>query len=473
MIGYEGQLDSIQTGDAEIARAPFLDFGDWYLERMIMMEYRGQTDVMKSFDIYPDVGVSATSLMGFINSSIATPDQPPSVSCKTGNCTWSQFSTVGICSRCADVSEYIVPEHKLGFPSENPFTSSHGSDATFVANYTSYVLPYYAGRRLLLEFVDGYIGNAPDSGGRIPRVDVVAVYRPNETYSFKDSGTLLASFGILSVDQAYWDNKTTWRDAKITATECALEFCGQVYQASSDGGTFEEKLVSTNFKRVESSYRPTSSDAESIRGGIEEDFGNSLGYDQQVSYSSTSDKKMVLAIERSPLEISLANDTGVAPDVQRTFNISQRSILGMSYFFTQNSTLDSIVYSLSDSTNLPTTFQAAARLLTNHFREINNDPARGATEQWLIYIRVTWMYFGFPVAILVAGLIFSLGTIYESHRLRLEKMKSDALAMLLHGLDSDTREILRAEKAEGSSIHDNVIVRLEQDKNGLNLRSGD
>ena len=102
---------------------------------------------------------------------------------------------------------------------------------------------------------------------------------------------------------------------------------------------------------------------------------------------------------------------------------------------------------------------------------MNNDVVMGDTQQWVIYIKVRWVFLIFPVVTLVCGVIFSFGIAYDTHKQKLEKMKSGTLAVMLHGFDGDTRELLRAEKKDGNPTG-NVIVQLEDGKLGLSLRSG-
>jgi hypothetical protein len=304
--------------------------------------------------------------------------------------------------------------------------------------------------------------------GRVPRVDLVPVYWPNETYSFQDSGMLLASFGILGVEQGYWDDKIKWQDAKITDLECALEFCGQVYQSVCEQGTLQETLTTTDFDRVASSFEPPSTQAQSIMDGMNDDFGHSLAYLGQKAYFYTSS---TIVVNRTDSQLSLSNTVSVLDSVHKTFNITQKAITTISSFLTENSTLQGITYSLSDSINLSATFETAARMLSNRFRDIDGSVASGTTQQGEIYTHVAWVYFYVPAAILGFGVIFSLGVAFQSYHQKMENMKSNTMETLLHGLDSDTRELLKAEK-KGGIERKKVIVRLHDERNGFNLRSG-
>ena len=68
------------------------------------------------------------------------------------------------------------------------------------------------------------------------------------------------------------------------------------------------------------------------------------------------------------------------------------------------------------------------------------------------------------------GLVFSLRSALESHRKRLGDLKTDLLAVLLHGLDHDTRNVMRERKRQGLSP-EGLYVRLKDGKGGLHLRA--
>jgi hypothetical protein len=69
---------------------------------------------------------------------------------------------------------------------------------------------------------------------------------PENTITFKDMQTLIASFGIMSASQDFKEKRVLWSRARVTAHECALYFCANIYQSSVTNGALQETLVESH-----------------------------------------------------------------------------------------------------------------------------------------------------------------------------------------------------------------------------------
>ncbi|KAI1411330.1 hypothetical protein F5Y13DRAFT_200940 [Hypoxylon sp. FL1857] len=446
VILYEGRNDTSSISDSRIPKARGLDVGEWSKQTTITTDYYGSTDVLSYYRIYPDVGMSMTSIFGFVNTSTTSPSQPPLVYCRTGNCTWHTYSSVGICSRCSDISEHLVKEKRIGIPDESVFS----------VYYTTYAIPYSATRRALLQNTDGFIaesGCPPRS-----RVGLSAVFRPNETYRFQDSDTLLASFALTAIE-----------DATARATECALEFCGRAYEAKMYDGQVNESPVVQSTLKTANSFRPIRDIPQDIMDKVEGDFGNSLAGLDLIGFRPEITSGIESVLERTDLQIRFPDATKLPGDVQQEFNITQKSIVTMMDFLSTNSTLEYITYALSNSTNTTTTFEIAAHLISNRARETDGSMASGPSEQWVIYICVRWNYLWFPVIVVVAGYVFIIVVILDFFGL--EVMKSDLLPSLLFGPDAETRTLLRNERSQGRKCEEMMLAMWDEDADGTALRT--
>ncbi|KAI1752768.1 hypothetical protein F4782DRAFT_546401 [Xylaria castorea] len=430
VIQYDGKLVSTGFDDSSILTSQKLNVGDWHYENGAeVVDYYGSDDVYQEYRLYPDIGISATLLIAVVNSSASSSTQPPSISCRTGNCTWPLYTSLGIFNK----------EQSLGMPDESVFSSCHDSSFTFTKNYTSYVVPYPGGRRVILQNFDGYVDDAECE--LRSRVGLSAAFQPSDTYSFKKSQTLLASFALLELSTDYWNNETPIEKATPKATECALEFCALAYETQMKNGLPTESIVSKSTARVNNSYS-RSGNLTMLNGVIPR-------YDLQVTLSDDTDPKT------SP----------------RIFNVTQKSIVTMASNLYQNATLESITYAISNTTNVTQTFDNAARLLTYRMREIDGSKALGVSEQWVVFIHVRWEFIIFPVIALISGYIFAIGAVIDSNRLELKTMKSDTIASLLWGLDSGTRQYLRFEEQQYNSYSDKFMVKLTTEVDGLQLRA--
>ncbi|KAI1074380.1 hypothetical protein F5B20DRAFT_596088 [Whalleya microplaca] len=454
VITYDGRLDTTGKSDSTIARATGLDIGDWTPENTIIDSVDPQ-HVLRYYHTYPDIGISTTSIFGFVNTSTTSPSQPPLISCRTGNCTWPMYSSF----------EHITRTQDFGMPDQNDLSTCNSMSFTINNNYTTYSIPYTPTHSPIIQNFNGLSNQSVcflES-----RIGLSAVFRPNETYSFKDSKALLASFAVLELPPSYWNNEVAIEDATPQATECAFEYCGRVFTTEMRDGYVNESTVLTSTLVANDSFKPTAEYAQNAVDTIDNDFENYLAPFDLEAYQSFD---IMAVIDRTDLQIELPEATNFPEDLQRVFNVTQKSIATTMIFLAKSSTLDSITYAISNSTNITATFEAAAHLISDRMREIDGQMAYGDSEQWVIHICVRWKYIVFPGVVLVAGYIFTIGAIVESYILGLETIKDDLLATLVCGLDTDTRASLREEKWRDGKCADKR-AKLEDEADGLVLRS--
>ncbi|KAF4467831.1 zinc-binding oxidoreductase [Fusarium albosuccineum] len=281
---------------------------------------------------------------------------------------------------------------------------------------------------------------------------VLAVsFRPEETYSFQDWDTLLASFVVLHAQDEYWTNQILWEEASVQATECALRYCVQAYQPIMKSGKVTEGGISVSFKRVPSSWQldPIFEGNEIDRkhrlllNDLDAGFGNSL---------ARLNESECWMLPRYDLQLQLVEkNTSLPEDVQSTFNITHKSIATMMESL-DSKAVASINRALSNSSNITAAFDAAARLMSFRIREIDNNPVEGFANDWVIYVRVRWPLITAPVAICIAVIVFAGRVIIESRRVSLEALKSDPMQLLLHGFDSASRDQLRENRNRGQKV---------------------
>jgi hypothetical protein len=204
--------------------------------------------------------------------------------------------------------------------------------------------------------------------------------------------------------------------------------------------------------------------AKSWQDTIDKDFGTSLVLSDLNTF------------ERTDLQLTLPGNASFPtspqyPDVavQRTLNITQRSIETMMFFLRDGSTISYISAALANSNNMTATFESAAWTATNRMREMDTGPLPGSVQQWTVYINVRWQFLILSELIFVATFIFAWVTRQNSRRLKLDALKDDLLEVLIHGLDSDTRNWLREQTDQ--KLWAETVVRLEGDGERVELRS--
>ncbi|KAL2682882.1 hypothetical protein Neosp_007340 [[Neocosmospora] mangrovei] len=273
--------------------------------------------------------------------------------------------------------------------------------------------------------------------------------------------TLLASFTVMHTQEEYWSNKVEWNDAKVYATECALQYCIQVYKPTMASGKIDEGLIPVHFERVSSSWQSDETDPLALEA-IDRTIGTSLaGLDLNKCLVPRSDLQLRL----------LDQDNLLPPHVQRTFNITQRSIMTMM----SSLEFEAIIFinrALSNSTNITATFNNVARVMSYQMRDINGSTVQGYTQEWVIYIRVRWSLIFGPVVVLLATVLFFVRVVMESRGIDLETFKSEPLEMLLYGFDAKSRDHLRVTRKAGQNV-EGKMIQLEEAAEGPELRLKD
>ncbi|ENH71564.1 hypothetical protein FOC1_g10007802 [Fusarium oxysporum f. sp. cubense race 1] len=60
-----------------------------------------------SRNIQEDMGMKAAMWNGF-SPFTARQNLKPAFACATGNCTWANFTSIAVCSKCRDISGYVT-----------------------------------------------------------------------------------------------------------------------------------------------------------------------------------------------------------------------------------------------------------------------------------------------------------------------------------------------------------------------------
>jgi len=296
-----------------------------------------------------------------------------------------------------------------------------------------------------------------------------------QTLKHSDVQTLMMNFKIIRAADDWVKSKVPWESSHPVATECALYFCSNIYQASSKNGLVEENVIGSWAVRDPDSHKIY----ESLGSLTSEDerYLDSIGYDP---YNPTMD------FPRHDLRLLIPPQQagGFSSMAAQEVNISHallRSTIDYLHVFTSyapkfgddpppsliafpDRDAPSIVDALWNSTNLITTFENVARSLTNQIRNTSPDRLEGVTQRWVTHVRVDWAYMAFPVAMLSIGILYVILVIIESARLKIPVWKESALPTLTHGFDNETQRLLRERAHYKGDKKINTSVRYDLDE---------
>ncbi|TGJ79697.1 hypothetical protein E0Z10_g9068 [Xylaria hypoxylon] len=315
------------------------------------------------------------------------------------------------------------------------------------------------------------IGGEPSSGCMIGTEHAY----PEATLSYKGLGTMLYSVQIIRSDKTFEEGATTWPQTKVTATECALQFCVNAYNTVVDNGRLSESVTASWSTLDPASYQPY---------GISEDeivYWNNQGRDTFIYAPDYL---------RTDLEIFIPEDDRANYNISgdRRFGLTQNAIqeLGQAFHdhaewqnhFEYPQTVgtkanrEEILYR---SENLTATFQSVAESITSFLRDNSNLTQDGLAQEWSIYAQVNWPLLMAPLLTNLLGLLFCALCMLQTRNLKLDPWKTDMIATLAHSLDMKTRDQLRDASLRGSlsKMAGDVNVRFVDGVDGLEMRKAD
>ena len=382
----------------------------------------------------PKMGtVIANTIVGNNNMNPSAPS-----SCGTSNCTWGQYSSLGVCTQCKDISsfvKYICKNYTLiSFTSGAP--TNYGCGYTLNGTMlTGTYLNTYLSRRavtLTLQAVDVPSNISSDRGPF------------NSSIAFKDFVYPIFDFYIA---YAPGGKAAVLRNDTPVAMECVFHWCAKSYRASYFEGALNETIVDTfanqSAKEISSS--------EILAGippiVITPPFGSTTF---SVSNGTTEGLKHTLSLSLSHRSTKTDDNLNTTDSFLGIYNVT----MVPPYDF--NAYLDSIATSM-----------------TNHLRTTirGTEPVIGPAWGTQTFVRIRWVWISLPVFLLLATLAFVVGTIVKSSRQQVGIWKTSALAMLLHGLAGGARHKLdpEASASEVEAAARKIHVTLSPDKDTSRL----
>ncbi|KAL9621357.1 MAG: hypothetical protein Q9160_004248 [Pyrenula sp. 1 TL-2023] len=406
-----------------------------------------------------DFSMSGALLRGLSQDAKVITQQVPFV-CNSGNCTYEVFPSLGVCSACNNISSALMKSimHNKFSQVDPAVTEGYTGSLPMSRNLTTYSLP--DGNMLYNSDLDDSNREDPSSN---PQVSMTAKanFDPAQTHSFRDQSLLFFGLSIIRANyKMITDTQMSgWSETPVTATECALCFCGKQINASVQNGVLREHMQTIPTSRISDSWRST--------GAVSDFTDTSFNFSSADALNSGlkgDQASRVLWIPRSDLQIVIKGSP------EQTFNVSQVSIDSMQPGFlslfpadideteTQGASFGNVVLLVGntsavkatsssarvlwDSSNVTELFETLALSMTNELRrsDDNNEKINGTTEFSITIIQVNWPWMALPIGLVIFGSIFVIISALESHRLRQPIWKDESLPILFHGLDQDSTQ---------------------------------
>ena len=423
----------------------------------------------RPFLCQPDIGMPIAIQSG-LSPTFSSVRQTASFSCLTGNCTWPVFTSISVCSRCNDVTDHLKKETIFG---KALGTINMDSQLSEDLKYIRYSLPYLN------------LSNPSDGINYTQRIPALMTARPisnpGRTLTFTKLDTMISAVGIIKADAAFENDSVHWRESVVTATECALFLCTKAYNSRVDGGILKEDTIASWENREPASYHAldilddlSSSGVLNIYDGHEEAYNESEATRNHSLvtnpfYDGTAEGSDLAVgdVTRTDLQLRIPADEakahGVPENVSLVFNITQNTVGSMGRFinfgiFQNGREQSSMVWPAGDSgassqasvaqifwnsSALAVTFDHVALALSNWIRNSSGQQQMGNSWEYILFVRVRWVYLIIPAVVVATSSVFVLLSIRETQRLRLPAWRSNVISTLTHSLDTESRVRLR------------------------------
>ena len=262
LIQYEPRLVYSDGSDqAAIPRAERYSKGDWfYIDTAIVCPIAlgrnityGPNNAPVAF-VDADFAMQSAVLFG-LAEPVETVTQQLAFKCSSGNCNWSGFESLAVCSVCNNVTRLLRKEDK---GEAVPMWMDFNHDQSFVElkNVTSFELPNGLS-------IDNGLGNKR-SGGML--MTSHGTGNASETNSLQDVDTLIWAMTIIRVPPSLTDDLSTWPDIAIEAMECALYYCVNRYNSQVRNGTLQEQVTpNTELSRSSQSWQSSVTPFQDLR----------------------------------------------------------------------------------------------------------------------------------------------------------------------------------------------------------------
>ena len=351
------------------------------------------------------------TISGAIFGSNETVPLPPST-CPTSNCTWPQYSSLGVCSQCRDVSNIL-----------QYFCKNYTAITLFGSSATDYACGYLMNETLMVgTWLDGLIDKqvisvtikAVAGRGGIPKEYLFSSPQYHSTL-YKDVAYPILDF---YVGYAPGGRESVLRNDTPIMMECLLDWCVKSYQSSQSQGVLNETVVNT-FANDTARMLSTSEILSGIPPVVLTPPGQSTTF--HIPNGTTEALTYDFLGFLTDFSITeLANKTGTS-----SFNGIYNFVMVPPY-------------------DISPYLEAVATAMTNNMRRKLNGTTIAVGTAWgsQTFVRIRWYWISLPGFLLLATLAFLIGTIMKSSRRGVGVWKTSTFAVLVHGLTEETRRKL-------------------------------
>lgn len=389
----------------------------------------------------PDLRLKAAAYSGFVGPLDSTYNV--TAVCHSGNCTWPQFNTLGVCSSCTNITKQI--QKSDGIMSLRNGLHLNAVTAFFGAHMGQQTYLNVATTKNLYQHSYSEIGE-------------YSMYTPNNmSLVYAERGSLIIDFLVL---RAPYGNLET-----RVAHECVLQYCVKTLSAAQLSG----ELVETEVSSWTNNSKPAR-----------------LYADNAVLTTPVEDPDSDYSLESTASEYFLK-----PPGQEREFTVALESQIQMTTWFNvflrgnalwvmprtgevySNDQIQGIDSSLNQSeTGLTRLMANVADAMTVALRTNSNETSAGLVHTNEAYIHIRWPWIALPLAIylLVVAFLAMVALSGRSGDQPAQVWKNSGISAILHGLEGESlrqRSGPLEKQSDVDSAAKGLVVRLVPGDHGL------
>ena len=392
----------------------------------------------------PDLRLKAAAYSGFVGPLDSTYNV--TAVCHSGNCTWPQFNTLGVCSSCTNITEQIQGSDQimslrngLHLNAVTAFFGAHMGQQTYLNVTTTKNL-----------YQRSYSGTGEYNMYNLNNMSLV----------YADRGALIIDFLAL---RAPYGNL----EARV-AHECVLQYCVKTLIAAQVSGELVETEVSSWMNNTQPAR---------------------LYADDAVLTTPVEDPDSNYELESTASEYFLK-----PPEQDHEFTVALESQIQMTTWFNaflrgnaswvmprtgevySNDQIQGIDSSLDQSeTGLSRLMANVADAMTVALRTNSNETFGGLVHTNEAYIHIRWPWIALPLAIylLVVAFLAMVALSGRSGDQTVQVWKNSGISAMLHGPEAESlrRRLGPLDKqSEIDGAAKDLVVRLLPGDNGLHFK---
>ncbi|QDS77432.1 hypothetical protein FKW77_006658 [Venturia effusa] len=394
---------------------------------------------------YPEIGVTLAVENG-INTKTPLVDFAPV--CPSSNCTWPPFSSLGLCSKCVNVTDYA----------RNNWNCQTLNDTNRACTYklpsSNFSYTYFS--------VAANTTAGLDIEGSGELRQRIWASRLNQSTSNENAFQRVSRIVMENGDASIIPGAT--REQVLQATECTLSMCVAQHRISVQGGKALQSRIGDAEQPFVTELGPFSI------GTRVPTFNVSSATIRGEEYFI--DGTYTLDALASAIEATLIGNV-TAETLNITSPEGDRSLDGGLMW---TSDINRFLYAELDFTNA---MSNVATSVSNYMRSLSHKSVIGESLTQETYIRVKWAWITFPAVLVLGGALLLLFAILETDRKGVEVWKYSCLPLLFHSVDDESatrvedmgkRQLATVEEMEDEAKRIRVRLGKEEDGRGWNLQ---